>query len=31
MLRVMPTADQAELPEESVEDAAPPAERAAAG
>jgi glycosyltransferase 2 family protein len=31
MLRVMPTADQAELPdEESAEDAAPPAERAAA-
>lgn len=32
MLRVMPTADQAELPEdESEEDAAPAAERAAAG
>src|SRR5262245_12644548 len=32
MLRVMPTADQAELPvEESAEDEAQPAERAAAG
>jgi glycosyltransferase 2 family protein len=32
MLRVMPTADQAELPDdESAEDAAEPAERAAAG
>ena len=33
MLRVMPTADQAEMPpdEESAEDAAPSAERAAAG
>jgi uncharacterized protein (TIRG00374 family) len=30
MLRVMPTADQAEMPEESQEDAAEPAERAAA-
>jgi uncharacterized protein (TIRG00374 family) len=30
MLRVMPTADQAELPEESEEDEARPAERAAA-